>query len=143
LAGLIHFHCSARDDLSVIAYVLATIFKLNKSQPIGRKMRPLRVALFSIAYFTLFVSYIAFLMLRTLASAEPDALIWYLTEYSLGQLITLFLATIGRSPMMILSFLYMLSLALLFGFLTELLFSWLRISFVKLLRLVSERATIQ
>jgi len=102
-----------------IAHVLATIFKLDKSQPIGRKMRPLRVALFSIAYFTLFVSYMAFLMLRTLASAEPDALIWYLTEYSLGQLITLFLATIGRSPMMILSFLSMLGLALLFGFLTE------------------------
>jgi len=82
-------------------------------------MRPLRVALFSIAYFTLLVSYMAFLMLRTLASAEPDALIWYLTEYSLGQLIALFLVNIGRSPMMILSFLSMLGLALLFGFLTE------------------------
>jgi len=99
--------------------------------------------LFSIAYFMLFVSYIAFLMLQTLASSEPDALIWYFTEYSLGQLIALFLVNIGRSPMMILSLLPMLGLALLFGFLTELLFSWLRISFVKLLRLVSERTTIQ
>jgi len=94
-------------------------------------MRPLRVALFSIAFFTFFVSYIAFLMLRTLASAEPDALIWYLTEYSPSQLMALFLATIGRSPMMILSFLSMLGLALLFGFVTETVIQAVALVFLK------------
>jgi len=117
--------------LCAIAHVLAAILKLDESQRIGRKMRPLRVALFSIAFFTFFVSYIAFLMLRTLASAEPDALIWYLTEYSPSQLIALFLATIGRSPMMILSFLSMLGLALLFGFVTETVIQAVALVFLK------------
>jgi len=74
----------------------------------------------------------AFLMMRTLASVEPDALIWYLKTYSLDQLIVIFILNIGSSPMVSFSFSLTLLSALLFGFLTELGLSMLRkIPFLK------------
>lgn len=63
--------------------------------------------------------------MRTLASAEPDALIWYLNTYSLDQLTLLIVTKIGNNPMAVLGFTIIVFSALFFGFLTELGVSFL------------------
>ena len=89
-------------------------------------MSKTRIILFSLIYFIVLSGYIAYLLMITLASAEPDALIWYLTTYSLDQIIFVAVGKISNNPMAVFGFAGMVLLALLFGFLTE-----LGVSFIK------------
>jgi len=81
-------------------------------------MRPLRVVGFSVLYFPLFSSLFAYNTVRVLAAAQPDELIWCLSECPPERLIAIFFAWIIRNPIMILSFLGMSIQALVLGFLT-------------------------
>jgi len=85
-----------------------------------------RIILFSFIYFVVLSGYIAYLMMRTLASVEPDALIWYLTTYSLDQIIFVVVGKIGNNLVVVFGFISMVLLALFFGFLTELGVSFLK-----------------
>lgn len=83
------------------------------------EIRISRALLLSTIYFLILVGYMTFLLMRTLASVEPDALVWYLTTYSFERLIGLVLMSIIKNPLLALGFLFVVGLALLFGFLTE------------------------
>jgi len=82
-------------------------------------MRPLRVIGFSVLYFLLFSGFFAYNTVRVLAVAQPDELIWYLSECPSERLIAILFAWIIRNPIMILSFLGMSIQALILGFLTD------------------------
>ena len=92
----------------------------------GNRVSKTRIILFSFIYFVVLSGYIAYLMMRTLASVEPDALIWYLTTYSLDQIIFVVVGKIGNNLVVVFGFISMVLLALFFGFLTELGVSFLK-----------------
>jgi len=85
----------------------------------------MRVFLFAFIYFIVLSGYVVYLMMRTLASAEPEALIWYLKSYSLDQLLFIVMIKIDNNPMAMLFLAIVIFSVLLFGFLTELGVSFL------------------
>ena len=82
-------------------------------------MSPLRVVGLSILYFLLSSGLFVYNTVRVLAVAQPDELIWYLSECPPDRLIAIFFAWIVRNPIIILSFFGVSIQALILGFLTD------------------------
>ena len=82
-------------------------------------MSLLRVVGFSALYFLLFSSVCAYQTVRVLAIAQPDELIWYLSECPPERLIAIFFMWVVRSPVIVLTVLQLGVQALVLGALTD------------------------
>jgi hypothetical protein len=82
-------------------------------------MNPLRVVGLSAIYLLLFSTLLVYHTVRTLAVAQPDELIWYLSEFPPERLIAAFFMWVISNPVIALVFLQMGIQALILGFVTD------------------------